>query len=115
MTAQGQQDQSHGTQPAGYPPIVDLGTLPPAPAQPAQPKRRMTPLIGGVIGIALGAVLGVGGTLAVHGSSSTGSGTGAPSGQFPGGGQMRGYGAPGGGQMPNGGNGNATPPTGVVG
>jgi hypothetical protein len=64
----------------------------------------MTPLIGGVIGIVLGAVLGVGGTLAVHGSGSTGTGTGAPSGQFPGG-----------GQMPNGGNGSAVPPSGAAG
>jgi hypothetical protein len=59
---------------------------------PAGSRRRMSPVVAGVVGVVAGVVLGFGGASIIH--SSTNSST--PTGQFPGGGRG-GYGGPGGG------------------
>ena len=82
----------------GGPPAVagSFGGLPAA-TKPAR-RRRLTPVVAGVIGVVAGAVLGFGGAELTHSSSNTST----PAGQFPGGygggygGPDGGYGGPGG-------------------
>jgi hypothetical protein len=80
---------------------------PPTPAAPAAPAKRLSPVLAGVVGLALGAVLGGGGVWVTHSSSSTS--TGAPTGQM---GNVNGQGGPG-GTAPTGAPPTGTPPTGT--
>jgi hypothetical protein len=80
----------------GEPPVAfaPAGT-PVVGTAPLGPRRRMTPVVAGIVGVVVGAVLGFGGASVLHSSSGNGGNSGTPTGQFPGGG--RGYGGPGGG------------------